>query len=438
MGAPSLSPADLLQALIRFDTTNPPGKEAECIQYVDGLLREAGFLTTILAKAPDRPNLVTRLEGRGVSPPLLVHGHVDVVTTAGQDWVNPPFDGRLANGYVWGRGTLDMKGGVAMLLSALLMLKANGIRPPGDVILAILADEEAGSDHGARFLVEHHPALFKGVRYAIGEGGGTSIEMGGRHFYPIGVAEKRVCWMRVVLRGPGGHGSMPIWGGTISRLERLLGALDSRWLPVHVTSVARLSLETMAADLSDPLGTQLRQLCDAERTDVVLAGMGELSRRFGAILHNTVSVTTIRAGQKVNVIPSEIEIELDGRLLPGFEPADLLNEIRAAVGTDLEIDVVRTEPGPAEPDLSMLHVLEGIVREEDPEGVPVPVLLAGFTDGCQFTKLGIQNYGFLPAKMPPGFNWEQTIHGANERIPVKALEFGVRALHKTLLRFGTF
>jgi acetylornithine deacetylase/succinyl-diaminopimelate desuccinylase-like protein len=430
------SPAELLQTLIRFDTTNPPGNEAECVGYIDGLLRDAGFSTTILATTPERPNLITRLEGRGQAPPLLVHGHVDVVTTAGKDWTHPPFSAEIVEGAIWGRGALDMKGGVAMLLSALLGMKASDERPPGDVILAVLADEEAGSDQGARFLVEQHPDLFNDVRYSIGEGGGTSVELGSRRIYPVGVAEKRVCWMHAFVRGPGGHGSMPIFGGTMSKLRSLLDALDSRWLPVHLTPVALATLETLATHLPEPMASQMRDLSDPERTDEVLAGMGDAARVFGPVLHNTVSVTGVRAGVKINVIPSEVEVQLDGRLLPGYKAADLLAEIQAVAGPEVELHVDRTESGPALHDPAMLGLFEGILGEDDPDAVIVPVLIAGFTDGCQFARLGIQNYGFLPARMPPGFEWEAMIHGANERVPIEALEFGVRAFRKLLTRFG--
>ncbi len=178
-------PAEMLRRLIQFDTTNPPGREAACVGYINDLLTAAGFETTLLARDPERPNLVARLAGEGNAPPLLLYGHVDVVTTAGQVWQHPPFEGRLVDGYVWGRGALDMKGGVAMLLSAFLRARAEGLRPSGDVVLAILCDEEADGDHGARFMVERHAGLFDGVRYAIGEFGGFTMPVGGRTFYPI-------------------------------------------------------------------------------------------------------------------------------------------------------------------------------------------------------------------------------------------------------------
>ena len=186
-------PAELLQELIRFDTTNPPGNEAACVDYVRGLLEEAGIETETYAADRARPNLVARLRGEDSSSPLLLQGHVDVVTTANQQWTHPPFEGRLVDGWVWGRGALDMKGAVAMMVAAVLRAKHERARLPRDVVLVVLSDEEGGGDLGARFLVERHPELFTGMRYALGEFGGFTLGLGGRRFYPIQVAEKQIC-----------------------------------------------------------------------------------------------------------------------------------------------------------------------------------------------------------------------------------------------------
>src|SRR5258708_3802534 len=162
-------PAELLQKLIRFNTTNPPGNESACIGYINKLLTEAGIQTTILAADPQRPNLIARLQGQGNAPPLLLQGHVDVVTTEKQDWQHPPFEAKEIDGYIWGRGTLDMKGGVSMMIVAFLQAKAEGVSLPGDVILTVLSDEEVGGEYGAKYLVEKHAEIFKGVRYALPE-----------------------------------------------------------------------------------------------------------------------------------------------------------------------------------------------------------------------------------------------------------------------------
>jgi acetylornithine deacetylase/succinyl-diaminopimelate desuccinylase-like protein len=223
------NPIALLQRLVRFDTTNPPGDESACITYIREILHGAGIATQILAQSPDRPNLLARLPGQGNAPLVLLYGHVDVVKAENQSWEYPPFEGLLADGFLWGRGTLDMKGGVAMMLSALLRARAESAPLPGDVILAILSDEEAGGDAGARFLVENHPDQFQDVQYAIGEFGGFSLQLGGRKFYPIQVAEKQICWMKATVRGPGGHGSMP-WRGSCGRPTRRGFRFHSCWL----------------------------------------------------------------------------------------------------------------------------------------------------------------------------------------------------------------
>jgi acetylornithine deacetylase/succinyl-diaminopimelate desuccinylase-like protein len=430
------NPVALLQRLIQFDTTNPPGNESECISYIRSLLAEAGVETTVVARTPGRPNLIARMPGRGQASPLLLYGHVDVVTTENQQWQYPPFEGRVAEGFVWGRGALDMKGGICMMLAAFLRAKADRLELPGDVVLAILSDEETGSDFGARFLVENHAALFRGIRYAIGEFGGFTLAIGKQRFYPIQVTEKQMCWMKATVRGPGGHGSTPVRAGAMARLARFLQQLDQHRLPVHVTPVARMMFEAMASALGGANGLIVRQLANPALADGVLSLLGKRARLFDPLLHNTVSPTVLHGSNKINVIPSEVSVELDGRLLPGYQPADLMGELRQIAGNEVELELIRHDPGPTDPDMGLFDRLGGIVREADPSGVPVPVLLSGITDGRFFSKLGIQTYGFLPMLLPESFNFMQTIHGANERIPVEALDFGAKAIYKTLQRFG--
>jgi acetylornithine deacetylase/succinyl-diaminopimelate desuccinylase-like protein len=362
---------------------------------------------------------------------------VDVVTTANQTWRYPPFDGTIAEGYVWGRGALDMKGGVAMLLAAVLRAKAEGLTLPGDVVVCLLSDEEAGGDYGAKYLVEQHGTLFEHMRYALGEFGGFTFHIGKRRFYPIMVAEKQVCWLRATVRGPGGHGSLPIRGGAMAKLAHLLHQLDRKRLPVHITPIARSMFGQMAVALPAPSRLILSRLLNPRLTNRVLDLLGERGRVFDPLVHNTVSPTIIRGGEQINVIPSEIVLELDGRLLPGYTPADLLAELQQLVGHGVEFEVVRHDPGPREPDMALFAMLAGIVRELDAEGVPIPLLLSGVTDGRFFSRLGIQTYGFLPMPLPPDFNFAQTIHAADERIPVEALAFGTTALYRVLQQFGT-
>ncbi|HYT34760.1 MAG TPA: M20/M25/M40 family metallo-hydrolase [Ktedonobacteraceae bacterium] len=427
-------PAELLQQLIRFNTTNPPGNEAVCIHYLNRLLSDAGMQTTLLARDPARPNLIARLAGQGSAPPLLLQGHVDVVTAEKQVWQHAPFAGDIFDDYIWGRGALDMKGGVAMMVSACLRAQAEGIPLPGDVLLIVLSDEEAGGEYGAKFLVEEHAGLFEGVRYALGEFGGFTMHIAGQKFYPIQVMEKKTCGLKAVIHGPGGHGALPMRGGASAKLGRFLQQLDERRLPVHITSVPQQMVEDLASKLSSTIGPLLRQLLDAAQTDSVLDAMGLQGQIFDPMLHNTVNVTIIRGGEKSNVIPSEIVVTLDGRLLPGFEPDDLLAELRQIAGDTVSFSVKDYDPGPAVPDMSFFDTLATILREADPEGTPLPMLMPAVTDGRFFSRLGIQTYGFLPMILPEGFNFSETIHAADERIPVAAMDFGANAIFEALRR----
>ncbi len=431
-------PAEILQQLIRFDTTNPPGNEAACIAYLRDLLTAAGIETTIVARDPNRPNLIARVHGRGDAPPLLLYGHVDVVTTVGQQWTHPPFGGDEAEGYIWGRGALDMKGGIAMMTAAQLRAKIEGADLPGDVILAALSDEENWGDYGALYLVEEHPELFAGVRYALGELGGFSLEIGTKRFYPIMVAEKQGCAVTATVRGPGGHGSLPLHGGAMAKLAQLLQRLDQQRLPVHVTPVTQMMIETVADGLGDPLGGILRGLLNPEMTDALLDQVGSQVELFDPLLHNTVNATIVHGGEKANVIPSEITVALDGRTLPGYGPDEMLAELRALAGDIAEFKVERADiTSPAEPDMGLFETLGGILSEADPEGVPLPLLLAGVTDGRFFGRLGIQTYGFLPMRMPADLQFIPLIHAADERIPVEAVSFGTDAIYQAMRRFGT-
>jgi acetylornithine deacetylase/succinyl-diaminopimelate desuccinylase-like protein len=429
-------PAELLQRLIQFDTTNPPGNEAECINFIKSLLTEAGIETTILGQTPERPNLIAKLPGQGSASPILLYGHVDVVTTENQHWQHPPFEGRVVDGYVWGRGALDMKGGVAMMLAAFLRAKYENLKLPGDVILAIVSDEEAGGDFGSKYLVENHPDLFEGIQYAIGEFGGFTFYVGNQRFYPVMIAEKQICWIKATVRGPGGHGSLPVQDGAMAELSRLLQRLDKHRLPVHVTPVARLMIETIASAIGGLKGLILSQLTNPLLTDTVENILGENGHIFNSILHNTVSPTILHGSTKINVIPSEVTVELDGRLLPGYHPDDMIAELHQIVGDDIEIEVVRHDPGPTEPDMELFDLLAGILRQSDPDGIPLPFLLSGVTDARFFSQLGIQTYGFLPMTLPEDFNFSQTVHGADERIPVESISFGANAIYELLQRFG--
>ncbi len=255
-------PVELLRDLIRYDTTNPPGNERACVEHVRELLSDAGVESELYAREDERPNLVARLPGSDGGAPLLLYGHVDVVPTAGQQWTHPPFSAELVDGEIWGRGALDMKSGVAMMVAAFLRAKEEGAVPAGGLVLCVLSDEEAGGDFGARFLAQEHPEALAGVRHALGEVGGFSLHVGGVRAYPIQVAEKQMCQLRATVRGPGGHAARPMRGGAMARLARMLEALDGQRTPIHITDLARQMFEPMAAALPGPQGAGLLALLD--------------------------------------------------------------------------------------------------------------------------------------------------------------------------------
>jgi acetylornithine deacetylase/succinyl-diaminopimelate desuccinylase-like protein len=332
-----------------------------------------------------------------------------------------------------------MKSGIAMMVSALIRAKSEGLSPPGDVILALVADEEAGGDCGARYLVEHHPELFESVKYAIGEFGGFTFHLGGRRFYPIMVAEKQVCRLRVTARGAGGHGSLFQQDNPMGAMGRFLQTVQTRDLPTHITPVTRMMFQAIGKHLPMASRAGIGALLRPELTNRALRLMGAKGRTFNPLFRNTVNATMVRGGDQVNVVPREVTAELDGRILPGFGPDDLISEIRAIAGpkvdADVSIEVTHFDPGPSTPDMGLFETLAKVLKDADEGATPVPMLMPASTDGRLFAKLGIQSYGFLPMKLPEEFDFAETIHGSGERIPVEAIRFGSKAIYKLLQRF---
>lgn len=427
-------PAELLRNLIRFQTVNPPGNETECISYIAELLRDAGLNPVMLGMTPERQNLVVKLRGKGQAPPFLMFGHADVVTAEHQEWTHPPFAGVEADGFIWGRGALDMKSGLTMMITALLRLQREEFTPQGDVILAVVCDEENGGQFGAEYLTSAHQDLFRGIRYAISELGAFSMYLVGERFYPIMVSEKQRCSLRVKIAGPGGHGSLARRGGAMATLSRILHRLDSRRLPVHLTPPVKMMLDALAASMPFPAKLVPRLLSNPTCADWMLRLLGEKQAFFETLFRNTVSPTIVRGGDLINVVPSEIRLELDGRLLPGIEPAVLVNELKELIGNQSEIEITHFSPGPSQIDMGMFDTLSAVLREQDPEGLPVPFVGSGVSDARFFCKLGIQTYGFTPMILPKEIDFSELIHGADERIPVEALEFGVESIYRLLKR----
>ncbi|URZ07041.1 M20/M25/M40 family metallo-hydrolase [Clostridium felsineum] len=427
-----INPVELLQKLIQFNTTNPPGNENECIRYIEKLLSEVGIETKIVGKTQRRTNLIARLKGDGSAAPFLMYGHVDVVTTENQTWKHSPFKGTIDDDCVYGRGTLDMKGAIAMMVSSLIKIKTSKIIPHCDIILCIVSDEESDGKYGARYVVENYAHLFENVKYAIGEVGGFTMYIGEKKFYPIMVAEKQRCCLKIVTRGKGGHGSMPIHDGAMAKLGSILTALDQKKLPAHITQPAKIMINEMAKNFEPQIGEILKGLTNPSECDKILEVLGNKMSFFDPILHNSVSPTIVRGGNKINVIPSEITLELDGRILPGYSVENILDEVKSIIGEIGEISVTSYDPGPQLVDLKMFNTLSDIIKEGDKEGIPIPFVMAGVTDARFFSKLGIQTYGFTPMLFPKDIMYSKLIHASNERIPLKALEFGTNSIFKLL------
>jgi acetylornithine deacetylase/succinyl-diaminopimelate desuccinylase-like protein len=298
-----------------------------------------------------------------------------------------------------------------------------------------MSDEEAGGNFGAKFLVENHADYFKGIRYAISEFGGFSFYLKGEKFFPIEVIQKQVCSIKATVRSRSGHGALVIKDGAMAKLARMLNQLDKQYLPVRITPVVQTLIEKIADALPLPGKMVIRQSLNPFFTDSVLKLLGETGRNFIPMFRNTANATMVRGGDKVNVLPSEIEVMLDGRLLPGCVPENIIGEIKDIIGDDIELEVIRYDPGPLEPDMGLFDTLATVLRTLDPEGIPIPYLLIASTDARFFSKIGIQTYGFIPMQLPESLDFARLIHAADERIPVEALTFGSEAIYQLLQCF---
>jgi acetylornithine deacetylase/succinyl-diaminopimelate desuccinylase-like protein len=431
---------DLLQALVRFDTTNPPGNEAECVAFLADHLRGAGVEPEVLSPAPGRANLVARLPGGdGGAAPLLLNGHVDVVAAEAGRWRHPPFAGEVHDGVLWGRGAVDMKQMVAMSVVVVGLLARLGVPLRRDLKLAAVADEEAGCAAGSAWLVEHHPDKVR-AGHALGEVGGATFYLGGRPFYPIQVAEKGIAWLRASATGTTGHGSIPRDDNAVVRLAEFLARVGRRRLPLHPSPEARRFLEALTALQGRAGRAALPLLLHPRWSELVLRrgvrdpGMARLLR---AVLRNTASPTVVHAGHKVNVIPGRAEAELDGRIAVGSSEAELLAELRALAGPDVELELLAPSRPPtvSPPDGELFDTLAAVVAEHHPGAVAVPTITPGFTDAKFWSRLGTASYGFAPVRLEPGDpDFASLFHADDERVPLAGLKAGLRMLADVVAR----
>lgn len=423
----------LCRALLRIDTTNPPGNERPAADLVAGALAEVGYRPELLEAAPARTNVVVRHRGDGTRAPLLLTAHLDVVEADPEKWRHPPFAGETHDGCLWGRGAIDMKNMAAMCTAIMRRLAAERTPLARDVIFAAVADEEAGCDLGSRFLVEQHRGLVE-AEYAIGESGGFSLHLGDTTVYPIQVAEKGFCWIRARIVGEPGHGSMPRHDSAVTRLGDALAALGRARLPVHPTRYVADFLDAVRArqpSLVQPLLKLVARPHLLGRIARLVPG-ASIARSFSALLSNTAAATVVRAGAKINVIPGVAEFEIDGRTLPGQSDADLLAELRAVLGDGVELEIVKSAPPTVtEPVASpVFDIIQRQILAREPDALVVPYMIPGFTDAKYFSRTGARWYGFSPVKLErgAGIRFADMFHGHDERIPLAGLAWGVDLL----------
>lgn len=426
---PAAEVVELCRDLLRIDTSNygdadGPG-ERKAAEHVATLLDEVGIDVTVVERTPGRTSLVAHWgDTSSDRPPLLLHGHLDVVPAAAEDWQVDPFSGEIRDGYLWGRGAVDMKDFDAMLLSVVRARSRDGRLPDRPVVLCFTADEEAGGHHGAQVIVEDHPELLEGCTEAVGEVGGFSTTVRGRRLYLVEAAEKGMAWMKLTARGRAGHGSMVNHENAVSRLSAAVARIGAYEWPVRLTP----TMEVLLATVADLAGTE----ATPENARDLVEEFGSAARMLGAVISNTTNPTMLDAGYKVNVIPTEATAHVDGRFLPGFED-EFFATLAELTGEGIDIDYVsHQQPWETPYDGDLVAAMNRSILAEDPEGIVAPYLMSGGTDAKHFRKLGMRSYGFAPLRLPADLDFTALFHGVDERVPTDSLEFGARVLDRFL------
>jgi acetylornithine deacetylase/succinyl-diaminopimelate desuccinylase-like protein len=421
----------LCQDLLRIDTTNTGDDatgagERAAAEYVAEKLTEVGVEVQLRESAPRRTSVVARIPGTDPSRgALLVHGHLDVVPADASEWSVHPFSGEIRDGYLWGRGAIDMKDFDAMVLAVVRDWQRRGVRPPRDLVLAFTADEEAGGGYGAHFLVDRHPELLEGCTEAIGEVGGFSFSVNeDLRLYLVETAEKGLDWLRLHARGRPGHGSMVHDDNAVTALAEAVARVGRHRFPVVVTPTVRAFLE----EVSEALGIEL----DPDDPEAAIAKLGPIANIIGATIRNTANPTRLSAGYKDNVIPGRASATIDCRSLPG-QAELLIEQLREVVGPDIEIEHIHRQPAlETSFDGALVDAMAAALRAEDPGARAVPYMLSGGTDAKAFHRLGIRCFGFTPLRLPADLNFSALFHGIDERVPIEGLQFGVRVLDRFL------
>ncbi len=427
---------ELLQRLIRFDTVNPPGNERPAIEHLAAYVAEAGLATEVLAGEPERANLVATLaaeNGDADGPTLVLLGHLDTVLADPEDWSHDPWGAVLADGYLWGRGAIDMKNQVAAEAVAAVSLAREGWRPRrGALKLVFVSDEETGGEHGAQYLCREHPDKVR-CDFLLNEGGGGTFDFAGRRHYGVCCAEKGIFRFQVTARGVAGHASMPGLGdNALLKLAAVLQRLADAEISFALTEPAEHLLSGLGLDPADPAGA-LSAVAEASPGLAVL---------LGPMLGVTLTPTMIEASRKINVIPARAALKIDCRTPPGLGEEVALERLHAVLGDAADgLEVVFTEStyGNSSPlDTELMHVIEGWLGTQDPAGSVVPVILPGFSDSSHFRAAfpDCVAYGFFPQRHQPLLESAPLMHNADERIDVRDLGFAAdcyRAVARGLL-----
>jgi acetylornithine deacetylase/succinyl-diaminopimelate desuccinylase-like protein len=423
------------KALLKFETVNPPGNEKPAAEYLAETLRKDGIEPELFDSDQNRSNLVCRLKGSGDKPPILLNGHLDVVPVEREKWTMPPFDAQEKDGWLYGRGAVDMKNMVAMSLMAVLLLKRAGAPLKRDLIFCAVSDEEAGGKYGSQFMVDNHADKVK-AEYSISEAGGFSMELDGKRFYLIQVAERGLCWLKIRTQGEPGHGSIPNPDSALIKAAAIAATLGKKRLPQHNIAPVINFVQAMANELKFPKSAVFKLLLNPALSGLIIdKAMPDkrAGQAFSAMLHNTANPTVMRAGEKTNVVPSTAELEVDGRILPGFSTPDFINEVRHLIGKEPGVEVMRElTPTQAPADDPIMAVIRDVILRHDPGSIPIPYLLTGFSDATHWKKLGMKCYGFSPIKLPAGISLQNLAHAHDERIPLEGFRFGLKALFEVV------
>lgn len=429
-----------LSSLVQTETVNPPGNELPAILLVKEILEREGFPAEdikIVESAPNRVNLIARLHGDGSERPVMMSGHVDVVPVERDHWTHDPFGGEIIDGYVWGRGALDMKGFLSMYLQIFLQAYRQKLPLKRDLILAAIADEEAGFTHGSKFLVNQHRDLIN-AEYGITEGGAFTMYLGKTKAYMIQVAEKGVCWLRMTAHGKPGHGSLPHDENAVVFLAEAIERLHhAGHLPIHITPTFQGMLQAAGKQIKFPLGSAVGLLANPTAVNLLMKRTyGRTRTLLTALTSNTCTPTVLTAGSKTNVIPSEAEVQLDCRKLPGQSPEDVMREILAITGDKVTLEKMDVSDGNASPiDSPFYQVMEKYTRQMDTEGIVIPFMMPGATDACVYTQAGIHVYGFTPGILPEDYPTMSMGHGHDERLPISYLRTGLPTLWQVIEDF---